>query len=125
MRTIRITASGNRWDWAATAGVALALAASAAAGSVPTLAECLEGADFIANAAIARENGISRAAFLERLEDDLQLIHAFPAELRWFAKDDEDERFLHAEAATVFDAPATPEDHRRTFLRACFARLEV
>ena len=77
----------------------------------------------IANAAIARDNGISRDAFITRLDDDLHLIHAFPAELRWFAKDAEDERFLRDEAEAVFDAPATPEDHRAAFLRACFRRL--
>jgi hypothetical protein len=104
------------------AGLA-ALAASPAEASVPSVNECLEGSDFIANAAVARENGISRRIFIARLEDDLTLIHAFPPELRWFARDEDDERFLHAAVEVVFDAPAAPEDHRAVFLRACFARL--
>ena len=93
--------------------------------STPTMAECLEGSDFIANAAIARDNGIAREAFVERLEADMTLIHAFPPELRWFVKDADDERFLHAQVETVFDAPARPVDHRNAFLRACFRRFEV
>jgi hypothetical protein len=106
--------------------VAAGLASAVSAGaSVPTVGECLEGADFIANAAIARDNGISRQAFVGRLEDDLTLIHAFPVELRWFAKDEDDERFLHASVEVVFDAPASPEDHRARFLRACFERLTL
>jgi len=109
-------------------GVALAgalLAAAPAVASVPTMAECLEGSDFIAHAAIARDNGQSRDAFIARLDDDLTLIHAFPPELRWFAKDADDERFLREEAHAVFDAPTSPDNHRTAFLRACFERLRT
>jgi hypothetical protein len=106
------------------AAVALTMAAAAHA-SVPTMAECLEGSDFIANAAVARDNGIARDAFVERLEADMTLIHAFPPELRWFVKDADDERFLHTQVETVFDAPLTPAHHRNAFLRACFGRFEV
>ena len=109
-------------------GVAAAVAALVATGaqaSVPTMAECLEGSDFIANAAIARDNGVARDAFVERLEADMMLIHAFPRELRWFVKDADDERFLHGQVETVFDAPASPADHRNAFLRACFRRFEA
>src|SRR5262245_36836772 len=98
----------------------LGMAATASAASVPTLNECLEGSDFIANAAIARDNGMARDAFVERLEADMTLIQAFPPELRWFVKDADDERFLHAQVESVFDAPAAPADHRKAFLRACF-----
>lgn len=103
-----------------------ALACSAqAAASAPSLSECLEAADFIANAAHARDNGMTRAAFMGRLAEDLVAIRAFPAELRWFVKDADDERFLHGQVETVFDAPAAPDDHRNAFLRACFRRFEV
>jgi hypothetical protein len=105
--------------------VAAWLAAAGAAASVPTLSDCFEGSDFIANAAMSRDNGMSRAAFLDRLEQDLFAIRAYPAELRWFAKDEDDERFLHAAAEDVFDAPALPQTHRALFLRACFDRLTV
>jgi hypothetical protein len=94
-----------------------------ASASVPTLADCLEGSDFIANAARARDNGITRKAFIARLNEDFVAIRAFPAELRWFVKDDDDERFLESAAETVFDAPVAPGAHRIDFLRACFERL--
>ena len=101
----------------------IALAGSSGAGaSNISVAECFEGSDFIVNAALARENGVSRAAFLGRLEDDLELIQAFPPQLRWFAKDAEDERFLYESARLVFDAPEAPERHRARFLAACFTR---
>ena len=71
---------------------------------------------------IVRENGVTRAAFLGRLEEDLELIQAYPPQLRWFAKDTEDERFLFESAQRVFDAPEAPERHRARFLAACFTR---
>ena len=104
---------------------AATLAVAGAHASMPSMAECLEGSDFIANAALARDHGIARDAFVERLEADMMLIHAFPPELRWFVKDADDERFLHGQVETVFDAPTAPDDHRNAFLRACFRRFEV
>jgi hypothetical protein len=96
-----------------------------ARASIPTLTECLEGADFIANAARARDNGVTRARFMAQLAADLVTIRAFPAELRWFVKDPDDEQFLATAARRVFDDPATPVDHRSDFLRACFDRVGV
>lgn len=105
------------------AAAVTALAASLGAGaSSLSVAECFEGSDFIANAALARENGMSRSAFMGRLEEDLELIQAYPPQLRWFAKDTEDEQFLTDWARQVFDAPETPERHRARFLAACFTR---
>ena len=112
----------NRWRWLAAIMAAVSLSAGASALSV---ADCFEGSDFIANAALSRENGMSRDAFLDRLEEDLQLIQAFPPALRWFAKDADDEHFLSRYAREVFDAPDTPEGHRARFLAACFARSTV
>ena len=106
-------------------GVAAIVAACtclAASASALSMAECFEGSDFIANAALARENGITRSAFLGRLEEDLELVQAYPPQLRWFAKDPEDERFLYESARKVFDAPEAPERHRAQFLAACFTR---
>lgn len=100
-----------------------AMAAGTVRASTPTMDECLEGADFIANAAIARDNGISRQDFMGRLESDLYTIHAFPPTLRWFAHDGDDEVFLTESAAEVFDRPVDPDAHRESFLRACFERL--
>ncbi|HEY3180219.1 MAG TPA: hypothetical protein VGL25_15220 [Casimicrobiaceae bacterium] len=101
---------------------ALPLCASA---SVPTLADCLEASDFIANAALSRDNGMTRDAFISRLTGDFAAIRAFPAELRWFVRDEDDERFLEDAAEHVFDVPSTPADHRREFLQACFERLTI
>lgn len=110
----------DRWRWIAAA--ALVTASVGAAASTHTVAECFEGSDFIANAALARDNGMSRADFLERMEGDFLMIAAYPPELRWFAKDRDDERFLLSAAREVFDVPAAPEHHRARFLAACFDR---
>ena len=108
----------------AVAGVLVALACVAQA-SVPTVAECLEGSDFIANAARSRDNGIARDRFLDRLDSDLETIRAFPPALRWFARDGDDEAFLRGATESVFRAPQSPDEHRADFLRACFARLRA
>ena len=88
----------------------------------PSLQECFEGGDFIANAALARDNGITRSAFVDRLVADIALIQAFPAPLRWFVVDPDDALFLHAEVSRVFDTPSSPEAHRAQFLSRCFDR---
>jgi hypothetical protein len=106
--------------WAA-AALAVALAAGVEA-AVPTLTDCLEGSDFVANAARSRDNGITRSAFLDRLAADLVAIRAFPPELRWFARDEGDEQFLVASAERVFDRPQAPERHQAEFLAACLDR---
>jgi len=106
----------------------MALLAAACACCLPasasrlSMADCFEGSDFIANAALARENGMSGAAFLGRLEEDLELIQAYPPQLRWFAKDRDDEVFLYESARQVFDHPQAPEQHRTHFLAACLDR---
>ena len=94
-----------------------------AGASVPTLSECFEAGDFIANAALARDNGISREQFMGRLADDFVVIRAFPVDLRWFVKDADDERFLASAAEDVFTLRASPALHRSSFLRACIERL--
>lgn len=109
----------------AVVAAACMLAAGIACAGAPSVQECLEGSDFIANAARARDNGIARARFLGRLDDDLATIQAFPPALRWFAHDDDDASFLRDAAADVFDRPGTPDDHRAAFLRACFERLRA
>jgi hypothetical protein len=106
---------------AAAACLALALATSATA-AVPTLTDCLEGSDFVANAARSRDNGMTRLSFIDRLEADLAAIRAFPPQLRWFARDEDDERFLVAAATRVFDQPLPPERHQAEFLAACLDR---
>ncbi len=102
--------------------VAVAAGASGAQAGVSTLAECVEGADFIGNAARSRDNGMPRDAFIGRLEDDLVVIRAFPPAMRWFAKDAADERFLMQAATRVYDHPLAPAQHRSEFLAACLER---
>jgi hypothetical protein len=91
----------------------------------PSLTECLEASDFVGNAALSRENGVSAQKFMERMQQDFTLIHAFPQELRWFAHDPDDELYLLGAARDVFDRPVPPEEHRRTFLESCFARMAM
>ena len=87
-----------------------------------TIVECIEGSDFIANAAASRDNGMSRKAFLERLEGDFLAIRAYPVALRWFVKDADDERFLRSAVADVYDRPQAPDRHRERFFAACVSR---
>ena len=88
-----------------------------------TLAECIEGGDFIKNAAMSRENGMTREAFLGRMESDLRVIQQFPPQLRWFVQDRDDEELLTWAARLVFDSPREPESHQSEFLAACTARV--
>lgn len=104
-------------------GLALAVA-SQAAGHALSLDECFEGGDFIAHAAAARDHGMTKVTFLDKLVADIRLIQAFPPQLRWFVADPEDAEFLHAEASLVFDAPQQPETHRAEFLTRCFERMK-
>jgi len=97
---------------------------SGAAGR-PSLSECFEGSDFIGNAALSRDAGMPADAFIERMEQDFALIHAFPNELRWFVHDADDEAFLLTEARDVFEHPGAPDGHRRAFLGACVVRMQV
>lgn len=99
-----------------------ALSCAAAAHDL-TLAECAEGGDFIMHAAMSRENGMTREAFLERMESDIRLIQAFPPHLRWFVQDEDDEELLTSAARLVFDSPREPESHQSEFVAACAARV--
>ena len=95
-----------------------------ALASQPTLSECVEGSDFIGNAALARDNGMAEEKFIERMQQDFTLIHAYRQELRWFVHDSDDEAFLLGAAREVFVHPDVPEEHRRAFLQACFVRMK-
>ena len=103
---------------------AVAAWAVAAAAQPHSAGECREGGDFIRNAALARDSGVTREFFVGRLEDDLLTIRAFPPALRWFAHDSADEAFLRAEVHAVFDVPAESALHRDAFLERCARRAE-
>lgn len=95
-----------------------ALAEDAAVQSHP-IEECLEAGEFIRNAALSRDNGISREYFMTRLSDDLIAIRAFPPQLRWFVRNELDEALLTGAAERVFDAPQLPRRHEIEFVDEC------
>lgn len=106
--------------------LALSLAAAAPAPSpeyAALLRECREGGDFVRNAALSRDTGMKRDAFLQRLHDDFAAIRGLPASLRWFVRNAEDETFLAAEVQQVFDAPAGANEHREGFIARCTRRI--
>ncbi|HKB83149.1 MAG TPA: hypothetical protein VKD04_08085 [Burkholderiales bacterium] len=84
-----------------------------------TLAECTEGGEFIRNAALARDNGVTREFFVNKLVEDLIVIQSFPPHLRWFVQDSGDEKFLSEAVFRVFDEPMKAEQHEAAFISAC------
>jgi hypothetical protein len=84
-----------------------------------TLAECNEGGEFIRNAALARDNGITREFFVNKLAEDLIMIQSFPPELRWFVQDANDEKLLSEAVFKVFDEPMKAEQHEASFIGVC------
>ncbi len=89
----------------------------------PTMAECLEGSDFIRNAALSRDAGVAAEVFLERMSEVFFAIRAFPAQLRWFVHDAGDETFLVEQTRLVFDQPSNPNDHSAHFLHVYVDRM--
>jgi hypothetical protein len=81
--------------------------------------ECLEAGEFVRNAALSRDNGITRDYFMSRLADDLVTIKAFPVQLRWFVYNEADEELITNAAARVFDAPQPPRRHEIEFVDEC------
>ena len=81
--------------------------------------ECREAGDFIKNAALSRDNGITREFFIQKIEDDLIVIKSYPAEMRWFAKDDYRESLLLSAAKRVFDEPTSAIRHQIMFIDSC------
>ncbi|MBI1395887.1 MAG: hypothetical protein GC151_07890 [Betaproteobacteria bacterium] len=102
----------------------LSMAATVVAAHDLSVRECQEGRDFIRNAALSRDQGLSREEFIGRMHEDIERIQVFPPDLRWFVQDAEDEQLLVTAAERVFDSPTEPEQHGDDFLRACFARIE-
>ena len=84
-----------------------------------TLTECTEGGEFIRNAALARDNGVTRDFFVNKLTEDLMMIRSFPPALRWFVQDSSDEKFLSEAVFKVFDEPVGAEQHEATFIGEC------
>lgn len=113
-----------RATWWILAAVTVGLALPAQAHEL-ALSECQEGSDFIKNAALSRDYGMTRDDFMGRMHSDLLAIQAFPRELRWFVQDQDDETFLVGFAERVFDSPQSPELHQSEFLAACVRQRAV
>ena len=84
-----------------------------------TRVECSEGGEFIRNAALARDAGITREFFVNKLSEDLMLIQSFPPDLRWFVQDAGDEQLLSDAVFRVFDEPMPAEKHEADFIGTC------
>lgn len=106
------------------AAIALA-AASSALASAHTPAECREGGEFIRNAALSRDNGLPREAFLNHLIADLSMIRGLPASVRWFARDEADESLLIRYAERVYAQRAPARDHEAAFLAECARQVDA
>ncbi len=102
--------------------LALNLSGATASAHELSLQECREGADYIRNAAISREHGMSETAFMDIFDNDLAMIMAIPKELRWFVQDDDDASFLRSALNQVFQQPKAPSEHAMEFAHACMAR---
>lgn len=90
-----------------------------------TIEECLEGSEFIRNAALLRDSGRpegTKQEFIGRMEQDIEKIQAYPPELRWFVQDEEDKEFLLSQAKLVWDNPQPPQNHEQEFLNTCTNR---
>ncbi len=107
---------------ALTMALALSLPVSVASAHELTVQECREGADYIRNAAISRDNGMSEAKFMDIFDNDLAMIMAIPKELRWFVQDEDDAAFLRAALSEVFRHPKDPAEHGKAFTHACLAK---
>ncbi len=107
---------------ALTMALALSLPVSVASAHELTVQECREGADYIRNAAISRDNGMSEAKFMDIFDNDLAMIMAIPKELRWFVQDEDDAAFLRAALNEVFRHPKDPAEHGKEFIHACLAK---
>lgn len=81
--------------------------------------ECIEGGQFIRNAALSRDNGITRDYFMSRLYADFEAIRVFPPDLRWFVRNEQDEALLTRAVEKVFDAPQAPRRHEIEFVDEC------
>ena len=103
----------------------LVLAACPAFAHKPTVRECREAGEFIRNAALSRDAGMSRGDFIERLLGDLVAIRSHPPALRWFAQDEDDEAFLISAVERVFDSPMKSTEHESEMLGSCLARAGI
>ena len=102
--------------------LALNLSGHVAGAHELSVQECREGADYIRNAALSRDNGMSESSFMDIFDNDMALISRVPPSLRWFVQDKEDEHFLRSALNEVFRRPQPPQQHAESFAEACLLR---
>ncbi len=100
----------------------LAIPPQPASAHALSLQECSEGTDYIRNAALSRDGGMSENAFMNVFDTDMVMIQRVPPSLRWFVQDEDDERFLRSALEDVFRRPLPPEQHAQRFAEACLVR---
>ena len=100
-------------------GALLLATAMPVIASKHTSAECREGGEFIRNAAISRDNGLPKDAFLRHLIADLSMIRGLPEGMRWFARDEADESLLVRHAERVYDYRMSAKNNEEAFLAEC------
>lgn len=96
-----------------------------AGASAHTSGECREGGEFIRNATISRDNGLSRDAFFNHLIADLSMIRGLPESVRWFARDEKDESLLIRHAERVYDHGRPPRENEEAFLADCGKEIDA
>jgi len=110
---------GQRRQFLLASGALLLASAMPVIASMHTSAECSEGGEFIRNAAISRDNGLPKDAFLNHLIADLSMIRTMPEGIRWFARDEADELLLIRHAERVYDHRMSAKHNEEEFLAAC------
>jgi hypothetical protein len=101
--------------------VLLSVSPAAGAASLLSDRDCREGADFIRNAALSRDTGMTATRFIDKLEEDLMAVRAYAPSLRWFVYSEVEEDLLRKAAVQVFEKPQVADEHRDAFLTACSA----
>ena len=121
---------GQRRQFLLASGALLLASAMPVIASMHTSAECSEGGEggeggeFIRNAAISRDNGLPKDAFLNHLIADLSMIRSLPEGVRWFARDEADESLLIRHAERVYDYRMSAKHNEEEFLAACGRDIE-
>lgn len=114
----------SAWSWKKSlALLALMLIPAVSMAHQPSRQECREGGDFIKNAALARDRGMPEESFISRIQEDIEVIKAFPPPMRWFVQDDEAAEFLIAAATEVFRKPKEASKHQADFIRSCLRKV--
>ena len=85
----------------------------------PAARQCRQAAQFVLQAARARDAGMSPALFLATLERDLDTLLARPVSQRWFVRGPLEAGLIRFAAIAVFNRPASAEQHGRQFRRVC------